>query len=166
MLVNDSDPDGDQLTLSVVEPLVGGLDVEVRGSQLAITAGAGRATLAPFQYEIDDGAGHVVRGAVLVSVIDEQQANLPPVVTADVATTVVGRSIIVDVTSNDVDPDGDPLTITSVTQPGTNRGQAVVFGRNQIQFSPWTECGRGGPGGGAPDLHGRRRHTATRSAVS
>ncbi len=136
VLVNDSDPDGDQLTLSIVEPLAGGLDVEVEGQQLAVTARAGAPALAPFQYEIDDGAGHVVRGAVLVSVIDERQANLPPVVTADVATTVVGRSIIVDVTSNDVDPDGDPLTITSVTQPATNRGQAVVFSRNEIQFSP------------------------------
>ncbi len=38
VLVNDFDPDGDPLTLSVVEPLPAALDVEVEGSFLAVTA--------------------------------------------------------------------------------------------------------------------------------
>ena len=57
-------------------------------------------------------------------------------VTSDTDKVVVGQSAIVDVTANDVDPDGDPLTVVSVTQPENDSGQAIVFSRDQIQFSP------------------------------
>ncbi len=90
----------------------------------------------PFTYTVDDGHGHVVRGSVLVGVIDDVEPNRPPVVTADTDNVVVGQSVVVDVTANDVDPDGDPLTVVSVTQPDDSTGQAVVFGREEIQFTP------------------------------
>ncbi len=136
VLVNDSDPDGDAMTLSVVEPLPSGLEVAVEGEQLAVTARAGAASLVPFTYAVDDGNGHVVRGSVLVGVIDDIEPNRPPVVTADTDKVVVGQSVVVDVTSNDVDPDGDPLTVVSVTQPDDGTGRAVVFNRSKIQFTP------------------------------
>jgi large repetitive protein len=136
VLVNDTDPDGDVLKLSVVEPLPAGLDVAVEGAQLAVTARAGAANLVPFSYEVDDGHGHVARSSVLVVVIDDVEPNRPPVVTADSDKVVVGQSIVVDVTANDVDPDGDPLTVVSVSQPVGGVGQAVVFSRTAIQFTP------------------------------
>lgn len=136
VLTNDADPDGDTLTLTVVEPLPAGLEVDVEGDRLSVIARAGAASLAPFEYEVDDGNGHTVRGSVLVAVIDDIEPNRPPVVTADSGKVVVGQSVVIDVTTNDVDPDGDPLTIVSVTQPDTNDGQAVIFSRDEIQFSP------------------------------
>jgi hypothetical protein len=136
VLVNDSDPDGDSMTLAVVEPLPAGLEISVEGEQLSITARAGAAPLVPFTYTADDGNGHVVRGSVLVEVIDDVEPNRPPVVTADNDKVVVGEAVVVDVTANDVDPDGDPLTVVSVTQPDGSTGQAVVFSREQIQFTP------------------------------
>ena len=136
VLVNDSDPDGDPMTLTVIEPLPAGLSVGVEGDVLAVVARAGAPALAPFSYAVDDGKGHVVRGSVLVGVIDDIEPNRPPVVTADTDKVVVGQSVILDVTANDVDPDGDPLTVVSVTQPDDNSGQAVVFSREKIQFSP------------------------------
>ena len=136
VLVNDSDPDGDTLTLAVIEPLPPGLDVAVEGEQLAIIARAGAAPLVPFTYTADDGNGHVVRGSVLVGVIDDVEPNRPPVVTADTDKVVVGQSVVLDVVANDVDPDGDPLTVVSVTQPDDQSGQAIVFSREKIQFSP------------------------------
>ncbi len=136
VLVNDSDPDGDAMALSVVEPVPPGLDVTVEGEQLTIIARAGAASLAPFEYEVDDGNGHVARASVLVEVIDDVEPNRPPVVTADTDKAVVGQSVVLEVTANDVDPDGDPLTIVSVTQPDNDSGQAVVFSRDSIQFSP------------------------------
>ena len=110
VLVNDVDPDGDDLTLTVVEPLPAGLEVSVRGVEVAITVRAGAAELLPFQYEIADGRGGTARGAVLVDVIDDVEPNLPPVLTADIGTVVVGASVSIDVLANDIDPDGDPLT--------------------------------------------------------
>ena len=42
--------------------------------------------------------------------------NQPPVATDDDAGTITaGQSVSIDVLANDTDPDGDPLTITSVT---------------------------------------------------
>ena len=136
VLVNDSDPDGDPLTLAVIEPLPAGLEVAVAGENLAVTARAGAGALAPFTYSVDDGNGNVVRGSVLVGVIDDVEPNRPPVVTADTEKVVVGQSVVIGVTANDVDPDGDPLTVVSVTQPSSGVGQAVVFSREEIQFTP------------------------------
>jgi hypothetical protein len=136
VLINDADPDGDTLSLSTVEPLPGGLDVRVEGEQLVVVVRAGADPLTPFEYEIDDGNGHIVRGFVLVDVIDDIEPNRPPVVTADSGRAVVGASVVIDVTANDVDPDGDPLTVVEVSQPDDDRGEAVVFSRDQIQFSP------------------------------
>ncbi len=136
VLVNDTDPDGDTLSLALIEPLPAGLEVVVEGEQLEVTARAGAGSLARFTYSVDDGNGHVVRGSVLVSVIDDVEPNRPPVVTADVGKVVVGESVVVDVTANDVDPDGDPLTLVSVSQPADGSGQAVVFSRESIQFTP------------------------------
>ena len=94
VLVNDIDPDGDAMTLSVVEPLPPGLDVSVEGAQLSLVVRTGAAPLLPFQYEMSDGRGGVARGSVLVDVIDDAEPNLPPVLTADSDTVVVGSSVV------------------------------------------------------------------------
>ncbi len=135
VLVNDVDPDGDDLTVTIVEPLPAGLEVFVRGVELALTVRAGAAPLLPFQYEIADGRGGVARGAVLVDVIDEIDPNLPPVLTADSGTVVVGASVSIDVLANDTDPDGDPLVIVGVSQPAAGLGQAEVLG-GRVRFTP------------------------------
>ncbi len=135
VLVNDSDPDGDPLTLSVPAPLPDGLAVEVQGDQLAVTPLAGSGDQVTFEYEVDDGQGHQVVGSVLVNVIDENEPNRPPVVTADIETVVVGQTILIDVTANDIDPDLDPLTVVDVSQP-TSGGTARNAGRGQIEFTP------------------------------
>ena len=59
VLVNDIDPDGDAMTLSVVAPLPPGLDVSVEGAQLSLVARTGAADPLPFQYEVSDGRGGV-----------------------------------------------------------------------------------------------------------
>ncbi len=135
VLVNDVDPDGDNLTLSVVTPLPDGVDVAVEGAQLSIVVRAGALELLPFQYEIADGRGGVARGSVLVNVIDDLDPNLPPVLTADSDTVVVGSSVRIEVLANDVDPDGDPLVVVDVSQPADGLGQAVVLG-DRVQFTP------------------------------
>ena len=55
VLVNDVDPDGDPLSLALIEPLPAGLDVVVQGEQLSVTARAGASSLVPFTYSVDDG---------------------------------------------------------------------------------------------------------------
>ena len=109
------------------EPLPPGLDVRVQGASCRSWPRTGAADLLPFQYEISDGRGGVARGAVLVDVIDDAEPNLPPVLTADSDTVVVGQSVAIDVLANDIDPDGDPLVIvervaaTGQARPGGDR---------------------------------------------
>ena len=157
VLVNDSDPDGDPMVLTVVEPLPPGLEVAVEGAQLAVVARAGAALLAPFEYDVDDGHGHVVRGSVLVEIIDDVEPNRPPVVTADTDKVVVGQSVIIEVTANDVDPDGDPLTVVSVTQP---ENDSRASGRVQSRRDPVLPIATGrrrGAGERPIHLHRQRR---------
>jgi hypothetical protein len=136
VLVNDEDPDGDTLTVGIVEPLPEGLRVEVQGEQLAITAEAGSDDSVPFEYMVDDGTNPPVRGAVLVDVISDTEPNRPPVVVADSGTAVVGLSIEIEVLINDTDPDGDPLVVVDATQPEDERGRVVVLAPDRIQFTP------------------------------
>jgi len=136
VLVNDEDPDGDVLTIGVIEPLPEGLNVEVQGAELAITARTGSADSVPFEYTVDDGVNDAVRGWVLVDVIDDVEPNRPPVAVADSGTAVVGRSIEIEVLANDSDPDGDPLVVVDVTQPDDARGQTVVLATGRVQFTP------------------------------
>jgi len=60
--------------------------------------------------------------------------NHPPIAQDDVAETTTGRSITIPVLANDVDPDGDPLTLVSATQGGFGRtalaGGAVTYTSN------------------------------------
>ena len=63
--------------------------------------------------------------------------NCPPVAVDDTATTVNGFPVIIDVLANDSDPDGDPLTVTGVTDPPN--GTAVNNGDGTVTYTP--DCG-------------------------
>ena len=49
---------------------------------------------------------------------------------------MVGQTILIDVTANDTDPDGDLLTVVDVTQPTAGGGVVSVGGDNRVQFIP------------------------------
>ncbi len=59
------------------------------------------------------------------------EGNNPPLAVDDFATTAVGRSVAVNVISNDIDPDGDLMRITAVAAPAqgtvTNDGTTIVY---------------------------------------
>ncbi len=59
--------------------------------------------------------------------------NVPPDAVDDFVT--VNGTTMISVLTNDRDPDGDPLTITAVTQPPARAGTVTIVG-SQIQFTP------------------------------
>ena len=63
--------------------------------------------------------GYGVSAVVAADRFTYSTADRPPVAVADTATTTAGTSVVVAVLANDSDPDGDPLTVASVTQPAT-----------------------------------------------
>jgi hypothetical protein len=60
--------------------------------------------------------------------------NTPPVAVADAATTVEDTPVTIDVLDNDSDPEGDTLTVISVTQPVN--GSAVINADDTVTYTP------------------------------
>ncbi|QSX30337.1 cadherin-like domain-containing protein [Shewanella cyperi] len=66
-------------------------------------------------------------------VISTETQNRAPVVVDDVATTMAGQTLVIDVLANDSDPDGDSLTLVGAT---VDQGRVVVTFNNQLGYIP------------------------------
>jgi hypothetical protein len=126
VLVNDHDPDGDPMTIAIVEPLPDGLAVVLRGDKLAVTARAGSSVRSKFAYTVADGHNPPVEGSVLVVVAGADEPNRAPIATADTATAVVGTTTTIDVLRNDSDPDGDALVVVDARADSTSGSPGSV----------------------------------------
>jgi LPXTG-site transpeptidase (sortase) family protein len=69
-----------------------------------------------FDYTVSDGNGGIGSATVFVTV---ENVNDAPDTTPDTATVSEDASVVVDVLGNDTDPEGDPLTVTAVSQPAS-----------------------------------------------
>jgi titin len=127
VLSNDFDPDGDPLTITnTTTPNHG--TASINGSNVLYTPMAGYFGPDSFNYTISDGQGGTSTATVNINV------NAPPVAVND-SPTVQENSAnnLLNVLSNDFDPDGDPLTITNTTTP--NHGTASINGSN-VLYTP------------------------------
>ena len=131
VLANDSDPDGNPLTVVSVGPASAGAVVN-NGSSVTYTPAAGFTGADAFAYVIADGAGGTATGTVDVTVIPA--ANTPPVAVADAATAVSGVPATIPVLANDSDADGDPLSIVAITQGTSGR---VVNNGVSVTYTPF-----------------------------
>lgn len=132
VLANDTDPDGDALTITAVTtPTSGGTTQITADGQISYTPPLAFSGTVVFDYTISDGHGGSDSARVTVSV---SAINRSPIAQADNATTTPGASVTIDVLANDSDPDGDPLDVVSVSQPGA--GTAVLDANNTITYTP------------------------------
>jgi outer membrane protein OmpA-like peptidoglycan-associated protein len=116
VLANDSDPDGNSLTIVSVGAAAHG-SVTIAGNAVVYTPVAGYMGSDSFRYTINDGAGGTASANVSVNV---QRSNQAPIAANDAFTVSgSGSSSPLNVLANDSDSDGDPLTIVSFTQPST-----------------------------------------------
>ena len=131
VIANDSDPDGDPLTVqSVTAPQFG--TAQISNNEVIYTPTvAGFVGTDTFNYTINDGRGGTATATVTVTI--NAPPNRPPIANNDTATTAFATPVTIDVLANDSDPDGDPLTITSVTQPTGGTTQIV---NNEVLYSP------------------------------
>ena len=131
VLANDSDPDGDALTITgaVVPPEQG--TVEIVGDQLVFTPAENFNGEATISYTVADPAGNTDGASITVTVAP---VNDPPDAVNDTATTDEEAPITIDVLGNDTDVDGDALTITAASVP-TAQGTVEIVG-NQLVFTP------------------------------
>ncbi|HEX3476903.1 MAG TPA: Ig-like domain-containing protein [Kofleriaceae bacterium] len=131
VVANDSDIDGDALTISAVTQ-------PAHGAASVVDAHHVRYTPAPnyhgpdgFSYTVADPSGATATAAVAVTV---SSVNDPPVAVDDAASLDEDTAVTVDVVANDLDVDGDTLTITAVTQPA--HGIALALDGHRVQYTP------------------------------
>ena len=129
VLGNDTDVDGDPLSVTSASATNGTVVVETDGS-LSYTPNADFSGTDTITYEISDGAGGTATGSVAVSV---GAANDAPVAEDDTASTTEDTAVTIDVLGNDTDLDGDPLSVTSAS--ATN-GTVVVAADGSLTYTP------------------------------
>ncbi|MDP9463728.1 MAG: Ig-like domain-containing protein, partial [Actinomycetota bacterium] len=132
---NDADNDGDELTIEVVSR-PRGVDVQLRSQQLEITLLPGAADRSVILYSLNDGMpGHEQTGRVLVLRIGDTALNRSPVANPDADRVVIGTSVTIPVTANDIDPDLDIIRLLTVDKPDDGVGTTSVEG-NSVRFIP------------------------------
>jgi hypothetical protein len=131
VLANDSDPEGDAINVIGSTPPSNGT-ITLSGGVFTYTPNAGFTGTDTFTYTIDDALGATDIATVTVSV----GMTGPNTVDAvdDAYTTDEDTSLIVDVTTNDTDPQGDPITVTAVGTPAN--GTAVLQPDGTVKYTP------------------------------
>src|SRR5207248_2958574 len=117
VLSNDSDADGNSLTVASPRPISGPshgtLTLNANGS-FTYTPAANYNGPDSFTYQATDGAANSTPATVSITV---NPVDDPPVAVNDSATTNEDTAVTIAVLNNDSDVDGDPLTSAKVTDP-------------------------------------------------
>ncbi|WP_299178600.1 Ig-like domain-containing protein [uncultured Neptuniibacter sp.] len=129
VLANDSDADGDALSVTGTSGVNGSAVVNSNGT-ITFTPAAGFSGSETFNYSISDGQGGSDTASVTVSV---SSVNHAPVASNDSASTNEESAVTINVLANDSDADGDTLSVTGTS--GVN-GSAVVNSNGTITFTP------------------------------
>ncbi|WP_415920388.1 Ig-like domain-containing protein [Tateyamaria sp. SN6-1] len=145
LLGNDSDVDGDDLTIASlsVDPSEGTV-VDNGDGTVTFTPAPNFNGPATITYTVSDGNGGTDEGEAVVSV---GAVNDSPIAEDDTATTDEDTPVTISVLDNDEDPDGDPLSVVSATVPADQGTVEIVD--DELVFTP------------APDFNGEATITYT-----
>ena len=134
VLLNDTDPDGDALTITAATNGARGRTVVNSGLTVTYTPNTGVTSgIDTFTYTISDGRGGLATATVTITVTAPPPPNRAPIANADTATTRPGIPVRIDVVGGttagavaDTDPDGDAIVLATV--------QSFVGGAAAIQL--------------------------------
>lgn len=117
VLANDTDPDGDALTVvSTTAPAHG--TVAIAGAGVTYQPAAGYAGADSFSYTVRDPGGLTSTATVTLTIVAAPEGNRPPVATADAfGVAADAPATRLDVLANDTDPDGDPIRVVAAGKP-------------------------------------------------
>ncbi|MEM7545403.1 MAG: tandem-95 repeat protein [Pseudomonadota bacterium] len=131
-VANDSDPEGDPLApVAVVAAPANGSAIINGDGTVTYTPDADFAGSDAFDISIGDGNGGIDVSTVNVTVtpVDDD-----PVAVDDAVATQVGQAVVVDVLANDIDVDGDALSV--VANGTAANGTVVDNGDGTITYTP------------------------------
>jgi YD repeat-containing protein len=149
-LVNDSDPNGDLITIqSVAPPLYGTATINGGASMITYTYTASVAlpVTDTFTYTISDGRGGTATATISVQLF---VGNLPPVANPDFASVLDALTVSLDPRFNDTDPEANPLIVTAVSN-GANGTVTILNGGTAVEYVRTSQFPVPGPGGGVSD---------------
>ena len=134
VLANDSDPDGDAISIvEVTDPANGTAVVTgtvATGLAIEYTPAPDVSGTDTFTYTIADEEGSTATATVTVTVTPVNDA---PIARDDARATAEDTAVTVDVLANDSDVDGDQLAIASVGSPANGRADRTG---GQILYTP------------------------------
>ncbi|WP_289152324.1 Ig-like domain-containing protein [uncultured Salipiger sp.] len=130
VLENDSDPDGGTLTVTSATATNGTVVVNGDGT-LTFTPDQDYNGPAEITYTVEDPDGNEATGHVDITV---EPVNDAPVANDDTESTPVDTPVTFDPTENDIDVDGDPLTVTDVSDP--ENGTVAINGDGTVTYTP------------------------------
>jgi hypothetical protein len=130
VLANDSDSDGDTLSVTAVTQGAHGSVVN-NGTTVNYTPNTNFHGTDSFTYTASDGVGNQASATVTITVVD----NSTVTANNDSVTTNENTPVTVSVLANDSDSDGDTLSVTAVTQ-GTHG--SVVNNGTTVNYTPNT----------------------------
>jgi hypothetical protein len=133
VLTNDTDLDGDTLTVTNVTQPANGSVVDNGDGTVTYTPNANFTGTDEFEYTISDG-NSTDTAKVVVEVAGVTPENNPPTAVDDSAETDLNVGITINVLTNDTDLDGDTLTITNNTEPVN--GSVVDNGDGTVTYTP------------------------------
>jgi outer membrane protein OmpA-like peptidoglycan-associated protein len=133
VLANDTDPEGDALTVTAVSTAAHGT-VTFSAAGVTYTPAAGFEGTDTFTYSISDGYGGSDTATVVITIGSTGPTNQPPVAANDSAETFVGTAVRIPVLANDSDPDGDALRLVSVGTPA--HGGASINAQGTVTYVP------------------------------
>ena len=129
VLDNDTDADGDMLTVTAASAPNGTVVINADGT-VTYTPNANFNGIDTVTYSISDGNGGTDT-AMLVITVDP--VNDPPIAVDDVATGNEDQPLTIPLLGNDTDVDGDDLTVTTATSPD---GTVTINPDGTITFTP------------------------------
>jgi len=140
VIPNDSDPDGDPLTV-ITTPVSGpnnGTVVINPDGTYTYTPDPGFIGTDTFEYEVCDSKGDCDQAIVTIDVIGiDINGNNPPIATNDATTTPVNTPIDIVILSNDSEPDGDNI-VGPILQSSPSNGSVAINPDGSVTYTPNT----------------------------
>ncbi|MER2491391.1 Ig-like domain-containing protein, partial [Catenovulum sediminis] len=127
VLGNDTDPDGDEISLLSVEASQG--SAEIQNGQIVYTPTIGLSGQVTVSYRIEDIYNLVANSTVTVDV----SGNNAPVAADDTISIDGSQSVDIEVLENDTDVNADTLTLESAS---ATYGSVTILNNRSIRYVP------------------------------
>lgn len=125
VLDNDSDVDGDTLSVASIGEVTNGTAVLNADGTITYTPNPNFNGYDTFSYVVSDGHGGTANSSITVTVTP---TNDPPVAVDDTLDFLEDHGYLLHLVENDIDIDGDELTVTFVSSPDHGRTEERAAG--------------------------------------